>query len=100
MSHSIKIARTIMLSRSGERKRIMLKDGDVNLEGDSLGKTHRYLKDFFVSSIDLPWWAIVLCFALSFFARQETTRGWIHTLNILTSFLFFSVGCSLPLCGT
>ena len=76
-----------MLSRSGERKRIMLKDGDVNLEGDSLGKTHRYLKDFFVSSIDLPWWAIVLCFALSFFARQETTCGWIHTLNIL-SFLF------------
>ena len=55
-----------VLSRKGERRRIVLKDGHFNLVGVTDGKSHRLLRDFFISSIHLSWSIIFTFFAAVF----------------------------------
>lgn len=57
-----------VLAKQATRNRIVAKNGAMNTLSTVEGKTHHFLKDFFISVLDMSWHWLLLFFATAFFS--------------------------------
>ena len=67
-----------VIAKQSARNRIVFKNGHLNTVGSTEGKSFRFLKDFFVTILDLSWTWIFLMFAAAFFLSWLGFAGIWH----------------------
>ncbi len=58
-----------MLAKQSTRARVVAKNGTLNTRADTDGKTHHFIKDFFITTLDMSWGWVFVMFAVGFFSR-------------------------------
>ncbi|CAB4058528.1 KCNJN [Lepeophtheirus salmonis] len=77
-----------VLARQATRNRIVSKNGNINTIFTSEGKAHHFMKDFFISTLELSWtWTFFMFAFVFFFSWLMFASVWYLTFLIHGDFL-------------